>query len=100
MKVLMCPPTHYAIRYEINPWMKLENAIDPFRALKQWQSLRRILQKLGVHVQTIPQKKGCPDMVFTANAGVVSGKTFIPSRFRYSQRRLEESAFIQFFKRK
>ena len=32
MKVLMCPPQHYAIKYEINPWMKVSNGIDLRRA--------------------------------------------------------------------
>ena len=100
MKVLMCAPAHYAIRYEINPWMKLRNRIDPERAHAQWQSLYLSLTALGVRVLTVPQKKGCPDMIFTANAGVVSGRSFIPSHFRYAQRRGEESAFVRFFRRK
>jgi N-dimethylarginine dimethylaminohydrolase len=39
-------------------------------------------------------------MVFTANAGVVKGRTFIPSHFRFTQRRGEEIAFKQFFRKK
>src|SRR4051812_6385553 len=100
MKVLMCPPSHYAIEYEINPWMKLRNRIHLERAHAQWQGLYMSLISLGVKVLTLPQKKGCPDMVFTANAGVVSGRTFIPSHFRYPERRGEESAFIGFFKKR
>lgn len=100
MKVLMCAPSHYAIRYEINPWMKLRNRIHLERARAQWQGLYRALRALGVDVVTVPQKKDCPDMVFTANAGLVSGRTFIPSHFRYPQRRGEESAFIHFFRKK
>jgi len=100
MKVLMCSPSHYAIEYEINPWMKLRNRIVPARARAQWEALGRTLRSLGVRILTIPQKKGCPDMVFTANAGVVRGRTFIPSRFRYPQRRGEEPAFIRFFRRR
>jgi N-dimethylarginine dimethylaminohydrolase len=97
MDVLMCAPTHYAIRYEINPWMKLKNGIHPGRARHEWDALSRTLQGLGVRVFTLPQKKGCPDMVFTANAGVVQGRTFVPSRFRFKERQGEESAFIRYF---
>ncbi len=98
MKVLMCAPTHYAIQYEINPWMHIKNRIDPRRARTQWEGLRRTLQRLGAQVFLVPQTKNCPDMVFTANAGVVKGRTFIPSHFRYRQRRGEEPGFIRFFR--
>jgi N-dimethylarginine dimethylaminohydrolase len=100
IKLLMCAPAHYDIRYEINPWMKIRNPIDPALALSQWQNLRKALLKLGATVQTIPQRKGSPDMVFTANAGVVSDGEFLPSHFRYLERRGEESAFISFFRKK
>jgi N-dimethylarginine dimethylaminohydrolase len=100
MKLLMCAPSHYAIRYEINPWMKIQNRITPAKALAQWKGLYSALRRLGAEVWLVPQKKGCPDMVFTANAGVARGKTFIPSHFRYTQRRGEEPAFIRFFRRK
>ncbi len=64
-----------------------------------------------VEVLEVPQKKGCPDMVFTANAGQTSciacppgragaHRTFIPSHFRFVQRRGEESAFIGYFRKK
>ena len=100
MKVLMCAPAHYAIEYEINPWMKVRNRIHRERAKAQWLGLVRALTGLGVDVLTVPQKKGNPDMVFTANAGVVAGRRFIPSHFRYPERQGEEPAFIAFFKRK
>jgi N-dimethylarginine dimethylaminohydrolase len=99
MRVLMCAPTHYDIRYEINPWMKIRHKVKASEAAEQWQALRRTLERLGVTVLTIPQKRGCPDMVFTANAGVVWGKRFAPSHFRYPERRGEEPAFIAFFRK-
>ncbi len=99
MQVLMCAPSHYAIRYEINPWMKIQNRIDSRKAAGEWQGLYRSLRRLGVNIKLIAQKKGSPDMVFTANAGVVQGRDFIPSHFRYAQRRGEESAFIHHFRR-
>jgi N-dimethylarginine dimethylaminohydrolase len=100
MKVLMCAPAHYDIRYEINPWMKIRNAIEPRKAAEQWRFLRDTLKDLGVEVLEVPQKPGCPDMVFTANAGVVWGKNFAPSHFRYTERQAEEPAFTQFFKKR
>src|SRR5579864_9160937 len=100
MKVLMCAPEHYAIQYEINPWMKIKNRINPKKARAQWDGLYKALRKLGVDVWLVPQKKGCPDMVFTANAGVARGRSFIPSHFRYAQRQGEEPAFIHYFRKK
>ncbi len=99
LKVLMCAPAHYDIRYEINPWMDLHNPIDPQRARAQWNNLLNVLTHLGVLVTRIAQRKACPDMVFTANAGVVRNKIFVPSHFRFVERRLEEPAFTAFFKR-
>src|SRR4051794_32667546 len=95
----MCAPTHYAIHYEINPWMRVNNPIDRPLARRQWDRLYAILKKLGAEVQLVPQVKGCPDMVFTANAGVVQGTRFIPSHFRYPERQPETAAFVRFFKR-
>ena len=40
----------------------------------------------------LPQP-GSPDMVFTANAGLVKGQRFIVSRFRYPERQYEEPYF-------
>src|SRR5205823_1885657 len=67
---------------------------------RQWDALCNVLTGLGVQVLVVPQKKGCPDMVFTANAGVAHGGVFIPSHFRYKERQAETPAFIQFFKKK
>src|SRR5262245_32837436 len=46
-RILMCPPDHYGIEYEINPWMSRERQADHALAVKQWQSLNQILQGLG-----------------------------------------------------
>ena len=98
MRILMCPPRHYAIRYEINPWMKLRNPIRHEAAQRQWEALYRVLRRLGVRILQVPQSRRCPDMVFTANAGVAQGRVFIPSHFRHPERQGESAAFIRFFK--
>ncbi len=28
-RILMCPPDHYGIEYEINPWMNRQRPADP-----------------------------------------------------------------------
>lgn len=97
-KILMCPPTEYDIEYEINPWMDMQNQPDRFLAKKQWQGVYDTYIKLGVEVELIEQVKGLPDMVFTANGGIVRGKTFISGNYRYKERKGEEAHFQKWFK--
>jgi len=87
----MCRPTHYAIAYEINPWMSLKRPAHQARALAQWTRLHALLtRQLKVRVQLLRPRPGVPDLVFTANAGLVAGRLFIRSNFRYPQRQPEE----------
>ena len=97
---LMCRPTYYTIAYEINPWMRLQRQARHDRAITQWQVLYQLLTtRLGGTVKLLPPKPGVPDLVFTANAGLISGRTFIRSNFRYPQRQPEERLVETYFKR-
>jgi N-dimethylarginine dimethylaminohydrolase len=95
---LMCPPEHYGILYEINPWMSVQrNAIREL-AISQWEKLEATLQSLpGVTVELVSPYPGLPDMVFTANAGLAAGRKFISSSFRPPQRREESPHYDQWF---
>lgn len=86
---LMCPPDHFGIYYEINPWMHTEVATDRDLAQEQWHNLVANIKKAGATVETMEAVPGLPDIVFTANAGLVNGKQFIPSRFKYPERQPE-----------
>src|SRR5678809_1306442 len=87
MGLLMCPPAHYGIEYEINPWMSTRRQSDPQRARSQWSDLRHILQhRLSLQVEFIDAVAEQPDMVFTANAGLVWRHKFIASNFRHEVR--------------
>lgn len=90
MRILMCRPDHYGVEYEINPWMHLTVPVDRELARHQWQALHDAYREYGVEVDVVPQVPGLPDMVFTANAGLVHDGTVVLSRFRYPQRRGEE----------
>lgn len=96
-QVLMCAPRHYAIEYEINPWMRRANAVDPGRAIAQWEGLHAELTRLGLEIELVPQEPGLPDMTFTANAGIAGPRTFIPSNFRYAERQPEAAHFTRWF---
>lgn len=88
--ILMCPPDHYGIEYEINPWMKRERQADRDEAVRQWQALRQLLESLGAKISLLDAIPGLPDLVFTANAALIFQQDAILSRFRYSQRQGEE----------
>lgn len=95
--VLLCEPRHYRIAYEINPWMHRANAVAMDVAREQWSALRDTLVKLGVCVELVEQGPDVPDMTFTANAGIVSGRRFIAANFRFPQRQPEAERFIAWF---
>jgi N-dimethylarginine dimethylaminohydrolase len=92
-RILMCPPDHFGIEYEINPWMNLRAGSDSERARRQWSALHDTLRELGVAVDLIEPVPGLPDLVFTANAGLVFEKRFIVSCFRYGVRQGESPHF-------
>jgi N-dimethylarginine dimethylaminohydrolase len=98
-RLLVCPPEYFRIDYEINPWMRVSNVVDPERARTQWSGLMKVLaEEVGAALETMPPVPGLPDMVFTANAGVVSGRLAVPSRFRHRERRKEEEHFTRWFR--
>jgi arginine dihydrolase len=88
-RYLMCPPLHFGVLYEINPWMSSEVSVDPERALAQWEGLVATLEAAGAEVVVMEPAAGVPDLVFTANAGLVNGGQFVPSHFRHPERRPE-----------
>jgi N-dimethylarginine dimethylaminohydrolase len=96
-RILMCPPDYYGIEYEINPWMSRMHGSTPERARQQWQKLHDTLCGLGVQVETMTPQSGLPDLVFTANAGLMFGKRFFSSRFRHEVRARETPYFDAWF---
>ena len=96
-KLLLCPPDYYGIEYEINPWMDRTHNANPVLARAQWQKLHDTLQSLGCQIELIAPQQKLPDLVFTANAGLVVGQKFIRSNFRFSERRGEEAHFEKWF---
>jgi N-dimethylarginine dimethylaminohydrolase len=95
--LLLCPPDYYGIEYEINPWMDRTRNADSELARAQWRGLLEKLQSLGCEVELVAPRKNLPDMVFTANAGLLVGKKFIRSNFRFPQRQGEEEYFEKWF---
>jgi N-dimethylarginine dimethylaminohydrolase len=88
-RFLMCPPRHFGVLYEINPWMQREVTVDADLALAQWEGLVATLEEAGATVEQMAPQAEVPDLVFTANAGVVNGRQFVPSHFRHPERQPE-----------
>lgn len=100
-KLLMCPPKYYNIDYEINPWMSLKRKVNNSRAQQQWRHLYEVLtEDLGVRISLLKPKTGVPDLVFTANAGLVLDRKIIRSNFRHPERQLEEPIIERHFKQR
>ncbi len=96
-RILMCAPNHFDVAYVINPWMEGNIAhCDTALAMQQWQALTRALGQVA-HLETIEAEAALPDMVFTANAGVVMGGKAVVSRFRHPERQQEEPHFARWF---
>lgn len=97
--LLLCRPDFYGISYVINPWMDLTKQADRQRAIEQWDFLKDRLREFGADTQFVPSKPDLPDMVFTANAGlVVKGqKVVVLSNFKHDERKPEEQWFLEYF---
>lgn len=94
---LMCPPTLYEVDYVINPWMAGNvHRASRERAAAQWEQLHNALEKIA-QVMLVEPQPGWPDMVFTANAGLIWNGTVAISRFLHPERQGEEPHFRQWF---
>ena len=94
---LMCAPTLYEVDYVINPWMDGNvHASSREQATEQWNSLHSALTEIA-SVMTVAPQPGCPDMVFTANAGLVRQGVVALSRFLHPERQVEEAHFRKWF---
>lgn len=101
-RFLMCEPRFFEVCYVINPWMEGNlGKVDGELAKRQWKNLYDIVTRMAA-VDLIEPVAGLPDMVFTANAGLVRSKTngekeFIVSSFRHAERQPEARHFGEFF---
>ena len=70
---------------------------DPEQALAEHDGLVATLRAAGAEVEFLDPVAGLPDLVFTANAGVVDGDAFVPSRFRHPERQGETVHDVDWF---
>ncbi len=98
-KILMCAPDFYDVEYVINPWMEGNvHRSSRIQAVEQWRGLEKIVRE-HADVDHATPRQGLPDMVFTANAGLVIGNEVVLSRFMHPERQGEEPHFRQWFEK-
>ena len=97
IRILMCAPDHYDVDYVINPWMEGNiHKSSQEKAVEQWSKLNFVLNDIA-QVDLVEGQPGVPDMVFTANAGLVLGDNAVLSRFYHLERQGEEPHFKKWF---
>lgn len=96
--LLMCEPRHFEVSYVINPWMAgNQGRVDRARATQQWRALHETLAQRA-QIQLIEPVRGLPDMVFTANAGLVCrGREVVLASFRHAERQPEAHHYARYF---
>lgn len=92
-RYLMCPPDHFTVSYEINPWMDASRPVDMALARAQWEHLRQTHLDLGHTVELLDPLPGLPDMVYAANGALVVGGKALGVRFRHPERAPEAPAY-------
>jgi len=107
-RLLLCPPEHFDVAYEINPYMRRAVRPDRRRAERQFDGLVAALRAAGAEVELLAPVAGLPDLVFTANAGLVDvgwppapvadrPPLVVPSRFRHPERQGETPVVVAWF---
>jgi len=95
---LMCAPDLYDVDYVINPWMAGNvHAASRELAVEQWTELYEAVTQVA-NVRLVEPQPGSPDMVFTANAGLLRGNEVAISSFFHPERQGEEPHFRQWFR--
>ncbi|HIK43810.1 MAG TPA: TIGR00300 family protein [Leptolyngbyaceae cyanobacterium M65_K2018_010] len=97
IRFLMCSPHYYEVDYVINPWMEGNIHRSSLElAQEQWQGLYQIIAN-HADVDLVKPQPGWPDMVFTANAGLILDDQVVLSRFLHPERQGEEPFFKEWF---
>ncbi len=77
--------------------MNINNPADTGEAHRQWETLCHVLQSLGAKISLIEPVQDLPDMVFTANAGLVYKDKAVLGHFKHRERQGEERYYSRWF---
>ena len=82
-QILMSSPDFFKVEYSINPWMVAGVTVDLDLAKNQWNNLKSTIERAGAEVKVVPPSEEYPDLVFTANSGIINGKNVLIANFKY-----------------
>jgi N-dimethylarginine dimethylaminohydrolase len=86
--LLVSDAAHFRVDYEINPYMSTDDQPDRAAAAAEHRAIVAAHVRAGRTVEHLPSAAECPDMVFTANAALVSGDVAVLGNLP-TQRRAE-----------
>jgi len=93
-RILVCPPTHFSVNYDINPWMTRNLGHSAPDAQRQWDRfIETLTVAANVSISAMEPGEHVPDLVFTANAALICGNLAILSSFRHPERRREQGLY-------
>ena len=95
--VLMSSPEYFKVEYSINPWMIEGIKVDLELAKQQWENLKSTIENAGASVRVVPPHEQYPDLVFTANSGIVKDDKVLIANFKYEERHGEEDIYSKWF---
>jgi N-dimethylarginine dimethylaminohydrolase len=75
--LLVSDADHFRVDYEINPYMSTADQPDHDAAVAEHDAIVAAHRGAGRTVERLPSAVDCPDMVFTANAALVSGRVAV-----------------------
>jgi N-dimethylarginine dimethylaminohydrolase len=75
--LLVSDADHFRVDYEINPYMSTDDQPDRSAAVAEHDAIVAAHRGAGRTVERLPSAPDCPDMVFTANAALVSGRVAV-----------------------
>jgi N-dimethylarginine dimethylaminohydrolase len=98
--LILCPPLHFDITYEINPWMNTQIQVNKNTVHQQYTSLKKMYESIGILFKEITPEAGLSDQVYTTDTGHAERNIFIKSNFRYPERRNESLLMAHFLEKK
>ena len=97
--LMMCRPKFFDVCHHLlNAHMEMKIPVKKNLALTQWENAYKTLLANNIKVDLLEPHPNLPDMVFTANAGIVHGNKAVVSNFGAVPRRPETQYHIPFFK--
>ena len=97
--LMMCQPRFFDVHHHmLNAHMDMKTPVKKSLASTQWENVYKTLVENNVKVDLLEPHPDLPDMVFTANAGIIHGNKAVVSNFGAVPRRPETQYHIPFFK--